>query len=99
MTSSNIYLHNYSKKYQFDTNIIPLLIPYKLEIIHLAKTPLRIRNSDNDIINLDECESNPKGFNKNINLRQINKIYLSSDQKKLYSLTINGELYQWLAYI
>lgn len=95
-SSQNVYFNNYSKKYQFDSTITPLLIPYKLELIHSANTPLKIRSSQKNIINIEEMSEFPaESLNRKINSRQINKLYLSTDQKRLFSLTINGDLFQW----
>lgn len=95
-SSSNIYLRNYSKKYQMDNNLIPILIPYRLINIYNCKTPLRFRNSENNTLSLDNSPELPaKIMKKNVNLRQINRIYFSVDQKRMYSLTIAGELHQW----
>lgn len=88
-SSSNIYLPNYSKKFQLESYLTPLLIPFSLAVVHSAKTPLKLGYSDNNIISLDDC------MDKEMNNRQINKIYLSQDQRKLYSMTITGEIFQW----
>lgn len=95
-SSQNIYFNNYSKKYQFDSTMTPLLIPYKLELIHSANTPLKIRSSQKNLITIEEMsEISTESLSRKINSRQINKLYLSTDQKKLFSLTVNGDLFQW----
>ena len=94
--TSNVYRNNYAKKYQLEQNLISILVPYRLCPVHTAKTPLKLRNSDSHVIALENSPELPtKTLRKNVNLRQINKIYLSADQKRIYSLTVNGELFQW----
>ena len=63
-------------------------MPFIFEKIQICNPPIRAKISEN-IENLDSMVIKSKNYS-------VVKIKFSNDQKKMYSLTKNGEVYQWV---
>jgi len=87
-STQNIYEDLYSKYNDQAVFLRKVLVPYKMIKIHFCGT---FRKDLNYMMEEEKKENEGNGKNS----KKIVKIALSNNQKRMYTLNSNSEVYQW----